>query len=108
MSNPIRRYLRLPCGHDAPFLKLADPDEPGLPACPECGEVVRQSHRLRGVAAQRKAAVLKVFDRFFALRSGLEKRKRRVLELVEGATNTATLSIRFLGDLPCHAISPAF
>ena len=34
--------------------------------------------------AERKAAVLKVFDMFFALRSGLEKRRKRIMELVEG------------------------
>ena len=37
--------------------------------------------------AERKAAVLKVFDMFFALRSGLEKRKKRIMELVEGNFN---------------------
>ena len=37
-----------------------------------------------GVTAERKAAILGVFDMFFALRSGLEKRKRRIIELVEG------------------------
>ena len=39
---------------------------------------------ITGVIAERKAAVLRVFDMFFALRSGLEKRKKRIMELVEG------------------------
>ena len=39
---------------------------------------------IKGVIAERKAAILKVFDMFFALRSGLEKRRKRIMELVEG------------------------
>ena len=42
---------------------------------------------MTGVIAERKATILRVFDMFFALRSGLEKRKKRIMELVEDVQN---------------------
>ena len=85
----IGRYLLLPCGDSVLVEELRSALAEGtliqIPECPECSKPIPFLHRFKKEMFAKKKEITRVVDVFFALKSGVPKLKKELLEEVKGA-----------------------